>query len=934
MAFAARVFERIVGAAGRRPRRVIALVAVLAVAGAGLALGLEPSAGTETLAGRDSATFKATERYRERFGDHAIIILVKGDLPQIVMTANLGRLIGLEGCIGGNKPPDRPAPGGAGSPCDTFAKTKPVQVVYGPGTFINAAVGEIQDQLAARVRSEQARAERAAKAARTLAREQGRSKAEQDRLAASARQLVENEFMRDLLTLSLRYGLGTKLPRIDDPDFVANLVFDPSRGSSTPKARFAYLFPNARSAVVQVRLKPDLTDAQRTEAIRLVRAAVRMKEWRPENGVSYTVTGAPVLAEDLTESLALSTLGLLLVALLVMAAALALVFRSRLRLLPLAVALAAAAILFGLMRVLGAPLTMASVAVLPVLLGLAVDYAIQYQARVEEAEADADVPSAALRATRLAVPTIATAGIATVVGFLVLQLSPIPMVRGFGLLLVAGIVIAFVLALSAGTAALVAAAGPRRPGILRRSARGAEEMLTAAAGAAWALVSAAGAGRVRRRILRGVVVAAVAAALVIGLGWTSAAIGLVVSTVILTLFEVGLAGRLGAGALRQALTRPTRVLAVGLALACVGWVVDSQTEVVSDLNELVPQDLESVRDLNELQRATDVAGEVDIVVEAPDLTEPEVVTWMRNYQSGLLKAYGWSAKRGCGTAGLCPALSLPDLFRRPEAAKTREDIRALLDAVPAYFSQAVITEDRKTANLAFGMKLLPLARQQEIIEDMRRRLARGRPEGVRAELAGLPVLAAEANAELSSPLRRLGTLAAGLLAVGLALLLVYRRWERAWVPLVPIVLATGWSALVLFALRVPLNPMSATLGALVIAISTEFSVLLSARFREERAAGHAPAEALQRTYRSTGAAVLASGVTAIAGFAVLAFSDVQMLQDFGRVTVVDLSVSLLGVLAVLPAVLMLAERRAERRAAAAATAPDGEPTAREPVAAG
>jgi len=39
-------------------------------------------------------------------------------------------------------------------------------------------------------------------------------------------------------------------------------------------------------------------------------------------------------------------------------------------------------------------------------------------------------------------------------------------------------------------------------------------------------------------------------------------------------------------------------------------------------------------------------------------------------------------------------------------------------------------------------------------------------------------------------------------------------------------------------------------------------------------------------------------------------SDVQMLSDFGRVTVVDLSVSLLGVLAVLPAVLMLAERRA------------------------
>ena len=127
-------------------------------------------------------------------------------------------------------------------------------------------------------------------------------------------------------------------------------------------------------------------------------------------------------------------------------------------------------------------------------------------------------------------------------------------------------------------------------------------------------------------------------------------------------------------------------------------------------------------------------------------------------------------------------------------------------------------------------------------------------------------------------------------------------------PLVPIALASGWSALVLFAVRVPLNPMSITLGALVIAISTEFSVLLAERYRQERGGGHAPREALERTYRSTGAAVLASGLTAIAGFAVLLLSDIRMLSDFGFVTVVDLAVSLVGVMLALPAVLVLAER--------------------------
>ncbi|HKG62802.1 MAG TPA: MMPL family transporter, partial [Solirubrobacteraceae bacterium] len=767
-------------------------------------------------------------------------------------------------CLSGNKPADAPAPGGERSACAALARTKPVKVVYGPGTFVNSAVGEIQQQLQVRSRQTAAQAQRAGRAARRVARGQGRSKAEQDKAAKQAEQVVYAGLLKELLQINLKYGLGlTGVPQLNDPNFVSALVFDPSRGAGTPKARFAYLFPNSRSSVIQVRLKETLSDAQRRDAIKQIRAAVAMPEWRLDKA-SYTVTGAPVVLDDLADALAGSVLRLLVVALIVMAAVLALVFRSRLRIVPLLVALAAVAVVFGAMALIGAPLTMASIAVLPVLLGLSVDYAIQFQARVEEEDGDAE------RAARLSGPTIMTAALATAVGFLVLQLSPVPMVRGFGALLVAGIVFALLLAVSAGTAALALSLRRSRDGVLARSLRGAGELADAA----------------RDALAR----------------------------------PAARAGRAGAAVLRGALRRPGRVLAVGLALAAIGWALDSQTEVVSDVEKLVPQDLTAVRDLQTLQRSTGVAGEVDVIVEGEDLTDPKVVQWMRDYQAGLLKKYGYSSSNGCGKAELCPALSLTDLFRDERAAATKEQVRGLLDAVPPYFSQSVITADRKTANLAFGVRLMPLDRQQEIFDDMRARLKP--PPGVTADLGGLPVLVAGANDTLSDPLRRLGTLLAGLLAVALALLAVYRRWERALVPLVPIALATGWSALVLFAIRIPLNPMSATLGALVIAISTEFSVLLTARYREEREAGLDTAQALRATYASTGAAVLASGATAIAGFAVLAFSDVAMLRDFGIVTVVDLTVSLLGVLAVLPAVLVLAERRGTGSPAQPAAAED------------
>ena len=533
--------QRLAGAAARRPRRTLALLALLAALGAALALGLEPSAATSTLAGRSSESYRATERYRERFGDHAIVVLARGPLPQLLLTDNLGRLLGLEGCLSGNRPAGREAPGGERGPCAALARTKPVQVVYGPATFINSAVGELQNQLRTQLRSRRREAARAGTAARRLARRQGKSAREQARLARSAEQLVYAQLVRDLVALDLKYGLGVdRTPRLDDPDFVSTLVFDPSRGATTPKARFAYLFPSPESAVIQVRLKPGLSDAERDRATALVRRAVAMPDWRLRNARGYTVTGVPVLAEDLADALAGSVLRLLVVAVAVMALVLALVFRRRLRLLPLAVALGAVAVTFGLMALAGAPLTMASIAVLPVLLGLGVDYAIQVQARAA------------------ALATIATAALATAAGFLVLLLSPVPMVRGFGLQLVVGIGVALLFAIAGGTAALVAVRtrGPREHGTLARSQRGAGQLLAPAG----------------RRVLH------------------------------------------------AGISRPGRVLALALVLAALGWVADTRTEVRSDLPALVPQDLPAVRDLDALQAATGVAGEVDVVVEGRDVT--------------------------------------------------------------------------------------------------------------------------------------------------------------------------------------------------------------------------------------------------------------------------------------------------------------------------
>jgi hydrophobe/amphiphile efflux-3 (HAE3) family protein len=842
----------------RRPLLTILLLGALGVGCAIAALGLHPTATTDTLVGRSSAAYKDTQSFYARFGEEPVEVLVEGDLRKLVLSSDIGRLAGLEGCLSGNLPPAALAQeGGASGPCGQLTRGKAVKVVFGPGTFLTEAALQIDNTLAARGAQAEAEAKQAQTTVYRRALARGLGAQEATSLAGQARKATMAGFAAEISALAIRYGLNSA-PTLGNHEFVSKIVFDPSKPSGTPKQRFAYLFPGREAALVSVRLKAGLSEAQRSHTIGLIRQAVAMSQWRLANGEAYLVTGEPVIVNDITSSISNSIELLLVAVLLVMGIVLSLIFNARPRLLPLAIAVLAAALTFGALALWGASLTMASVAVLPVLVGLSVDYAIQFQSRIEEARAAGahDTLDAVRHAALHGAPTIATAVCASIGGLLVLMLSPVPMVRGFGLLLVLGVALAFVCALTAGSAALVLAARARG-GMVRIDHRlapawqGARELLT-----------------------------------------DNAVIRFVSNM-----------------ALDRAVRRPGRVLGIGLALAVLGWGLDTQTQVQTDIAKLAPQNLSSLHNLSALERATGVGGEIDLMVSSASLTKPATIEWMSSYERAILTRFGYSSTKGCGHAQLCPAFSLPDLFQGGEGAPAKlsvKQVQGLLAAIPTYFSEDVISADRRSATLAFGIRSMPLQQQQHVIEGMRAGLHP--PAGVSARLVGLSVLAAQAGAQIASPWRRVLTLLAALAAVAIILLLAFRGdRRRALVPLAPIVLATGWSALVLFALRIPLNPMSVTLGALVIAISTEFSVLLSERHRQERAAGHSTVQALRRAYRHTGAAVAASGVTAIAGFGVLTLSDIAMLRDFGLVTLVDLSVSLVGVLVALPAAVVLAE---------------------------
>src|SRR3954463_3884734 len=182
-------FARITAAASRRPLLTIALAALLSLVGALIALtSLEPSTSTDTLVDKSSSSYDATNKYRDLFGGDPVVIMAKGDLRHTVETSDLGRLLQLEGCLAGNVPKQglKQLP----PVCTTLAQRHPVKVVYGPGTFVNTAAGEILDGLNARKNAKAREAQQAAQTARELARKKGYPKAKQEKFAQEASQLV------------------------------------------------------------------------------------------------------------------------------------------------------------------------------------------------------------------------------------------------------------------------------------------------------------------------------------------------------------------------------------------------------------------------------------------------------------------------------------------------------------------------------------------------------------------------------------------------------------------------------------------------------------------------------------------------------------------------------------------------------------------------
>lgn len=805
-------------------RHALALIALTVCASIVLSFGiprLKFRTGQDTLLDPQSKIARDNARYQAQFGGDPMLVLFStsaddGDIRQLFTPANQTALRRLK--------TDLDASGNYDS-------------VLTPLLIVEFARTKIEQRMLTEPQK-LAEDERAASAAATAdAAARGDSPEQQAAAATAAKQRVDDQFNVAFGADATRFlGVGDR--SLDNPRFVEFILFDAS-GNLRPE--LAGIFPDTQHALMVARTKGNLSidDASRVAGD----LKMQMPSYRLE-GVDALVSGPPLLIKEINDKMRSALRIMAIFAVVIMVAVLFAVFRARWRLLSLPAVLIGCISAFGLMGFAGIPLTIVTISGLPILIGLGVDFAIQIHSRIEEETLREDSAESGLERTfaRLG-PALLLAVLAACIGFAVLHLSSVPMIRDFGSMLAVGAVIVFT--------------------------------------TSTALVSAIVYLRERTRI---------------GASPPSH-----------SRFEVE---RIVGGLTSRTMGRLSPIALVALLVASLGLYVSHKIPTQTDPEKFVPADSSVLTDLHKLSAVAGSTSELDLFVETADgrrVTDQDVLDWMLSFEERQRSLH----------RELLQSNSLASFTKQVTGSSpTTVTAEQALTAAPEALQRTVVSDDRKLAAITFVISDDTTLDQRRALTDAIERDAAA-PAGVSVAPAGIAVVGSAAVDAISSN-RDLMSLVA-VVAIFVTLLAVFRHPVKAIAPLLPVVLALGASSTLLYFGGIEYSPLTSISGPLIIAMGTEFNILLMARYFEERGAGKAPRAAMSGASLRIGRSIAASGLTVMGGFAVLAFSDFPLLDNFGKVTAMNIGLSLLSTLILLPPLLVWADE--DRGLVAVAPAP-------------
>ena len=787
-------------------RRTVVVLVVVLVTTAVLAGGLSRldfATGQDSYIDKDSAEAQDNRRYQELFGGESMVVLFTvpegGTVVDLFTDANLSRFDQLDAAL------HDPESGleAVITPVTALRWTEELITSGAATRILTGAITREPDPAAATLRQDDA--------ALTLARLAG----------AGEPSFANPEWLRFLLFDNTGFTLAD-----------GQVVSPPDTDLAIRKALRTF-FPDPQHALAIASVTGNATLDELATGSRSVKDAVAAQGFE---GADVIVTGTPTFLTDINDYLQEGMLTLGLIAVAVMLIVLAIVFRVRWRLLPMLAVLVGIVWGFGLFGYLGIDLSLVTIAGLPILIGVGVEFAIQVHNRVEEeCVLDRDTNPFGETARELGPPMV-VATVSAVISFLVMRISRVPMIQDFGVLLSIGIVMLLITGIVVPLAVL-GARERRRPTTEVRT--GVTERILHWLGS---LPSAA-------------VVPLVVVAIVIPIAGLVLERNSEIESDPINWADQSTDTVKNARQLEQDVNFATTL---GIFIETSGHDENGifTDQLAAFVHDFVARELEAEEAA--LVQASSLVSTVSYLIEVPGTTS------LPPTGADVLEAY---------------TVAPPDI-QRLLVGSDGNAAQVLFQVGPSSLEErAGLVERLETAIAQPG-------------DDA------ALPGNAAATPAGLAIVGVGLLNNLTA--NRVALTVVALLLVAAWLVFRYGDLARAALTMIPVLLAVGGSATLVALLGITLSPLTTVGGPLVIATCAEFSALLTGRYVEGRRAGLDPSAATALASERTGRAFIASALTTIGGFAVLMFAALPLLRNFGAVVTLNVSVAVLSALVVVP----------------------------------
>ncbi len=389
---------------------------------------------------------------------------------------------------------------------------------------------------------------------------------------------------------------------------------------------------------------------------------------------------------------------------------------------------------------------------------------------------------------------------------------------------------------------------------------------------------------------------------------------------------------------------PLKVLLFSILFAGLGGYFTSRISIQADLKELLPQDFDSVRGIEELKKKFGGIGYLLLGIEvndpddafaflkvlAPELSKiPEVLYVNTRRPTDFFLNH------------LPFYLEIDDLKRIEQRLEEKKEemkkganpiFDALIfsldegpnfdDIIAKYkkregFDLSATEYYRNPEGTFFAALIKPAVLSSDIqasrrlVASVERTVDRLRPEkfgrGVTVSYGGDFKAIFQQEAHLKKEIGRISGIV--LLLLMLILILYYRRLTPVFLIGIPLLAGILWTGGLIYFLLGHVNLVTGFSAAVLAGLGSDYGIYLLTRFLQEREAGNSSKKAYLNTFSRTSRATRGSAVTTMIAFGALSFSHFKGFSEFGLIGLIGTFLNLLSMHLLFPALVAFADQK-------------------------